>query len=398
MSEYKEFQGKTLDEAIRDACAFYDTPREKLEIDIVSDAKGGIFGLVGARKALIKARRVELSSVLDELDAAPAARREEPAPALQKAKPSVNKEPRNEASAAQAQPAVAPVAQAAPAAQVEQTADAASRGTSEAREVTAEQADGSRRERSSASRRGRGGRKGPASEVSAGGETSPGKQSGKDARDSRSRRGRQDQPKAGGQAGGKCKDHVDHDGSQGKGDPFSQDGGDAGGDDLPRVPFDQLDAEQLLAVTREVISRLTVPLLGEVAFEATCASDRVRVSISGLEDPGVLIGRDGQTLSSMQYLATRMVSNRMKALVRVQIDAGDYRERQDERLRELALSLADKVKAGGKPQLTRPLSSYHRRVIHMTLQDDPMVQTHSKGDGEMKRVVVAPRRKQDKPA
>jgi hypothetical protein len=58
-----------------------------------------------------------------------------------------------------------------------------------------------------------------------------------------------------------------------------------------------------------------------------------------------------------------MRSNRMKALLRVQIDAGDYRERQDERLREQALSLAEKVKAGGHPQVTRPLSSYHRRVI-----------------------------------
>ena len=57
MDDFKEFQGKSLDEAIRGACVFYDLPREKLEIELVQDAKSGIFGLVGARKAIIRARR-----------------------------------------------------------------------------------------------------------------------------------------------------------------------------------------------------------------------------------------------------------------------------------------------------------------------------------------------------
>ncbi|MCC8194043.1 MAG: Jag N-terminal domain-containing protein, partial [Deltaproteobacteria bacterium] len=68
MSGYKEFEGKTLDEAIRDACAYYNATRDKLEIDILNDAKGGIFGLVGAKKARVRARLVELSSVLEGLD------------------------------------------------------------------------------------------------------------------------------------------------------------------------------------------------------------------------------------------------------------------------------------------------------------------------------------------
>ena len=60
MSESKEFLGKTLDAAIADACAYYDVPREKLEIDIIEDAKSGIFGIVGARKAKIRARLAKL--------------------------------------------------------------------------------------------------------------------------------------------------------------------------------------------------------------------------------------------------------------------------------------------------------------------------------------------------
>ena len=62
MEDFKEFQGKSLDEAIRGACAYFDAPREKLEIDIVQDAKNGIFGLVGARKAIVRARRAQFKS------------------------------------------------------------------------------------------------------------------------------------------------------------------------------------------------------------------------------------------------------------------------------------------------------------------------------------------------
>ncbi|MFR4117754.1 MAG: Jag N-terminal domain-containing protein [Bilophila wadsworthia] len=60
MDDFKEFQGKSLDEAIRAACSYFDAQREKLEIDIIQDAKNGIFGLVGARKAIVRARRAQL--------------------------------------------------------------------------------------------------------------------------------------------------------------------------------------------------------------------------------------------------------------------------------------------------------------------------------------------------
>ncbi len=167
---------------------------------------------------------------------------------------------------------------------------------------------------------------------------------------------------------------------------------DADGEEFSRALFEQLDAVELDNAAREIVSRLTTPFLGEVTVSVSIDNDRVRISLDDIEDPSLLIGRDGQTLASLQYLAARMLSNRMKVLLRVQIDAGDYRERQDERLREMALHLAEKVKAGGRPQVTRPLSSYHRRLIHLALQDDPLIHTHSKGEGEMKRVMVARRR------
>jgi spoIIIJ-associated protein len=102
----------------------------------------------------------------------------------------------------------------------------------------------------------------------------------------------------------------------------------------------------------------------------------------------MLIGREGQTLAALQYLASRIVSRGMNAAVRVNLDAGEYRQHQDDKLQELALNLAVKVKNTGRPCSTRPLNSYHRRIIHLTLQEDEEVQTRSTGQGALKRVVV----------
>ena len=71
MDDFKEFQGKSLDEAIRAACSYFDAQREKLEIDIIQDAKNGIFGLVGARKAIVRARRAQLKPRVGSLLAKP---------------------------------------------------------------------------------------------------------------------------------------------------------------------------------------------------------------------------------------------------------------------------------------------------------------------------------------
>ena len=139
------------------------------------------------------------------------------------------------------------------------------------------------------------------------------------------------------------------------------------------------------------MGKLTFPIAGETekTLELTCGKARVRLECAG--DAGLLIGREGQTLLALQYLAGCIVSRRMGAPVRVRIDAGDYREKQLEKLRGLALALAAKAKETARPQSTRLLDSYQRRAVHMALQNDSAVQTHSKGEGAMKRVIIAPR-------
>ncbi len=146
-------------------------------------------------------------------------------------------------------------------------------------------------------------------------------------------------------------------------------------------------------MAREVTGKLLEALVENAQVNVELQSDRVCVKIEDPDNTGLLIGREGQTLAAIQYLVNRLVSKRMDASVRVQIDAGDYRENQDERLRQIARHLAEKAMATGRTQSTRPMSSYHRRVVHLTLQDDEFVFTRSKGEGAMKCVLIMPKRK-----
>ena len=158
------------------------------------------------------------------------------------------------------------------------------------------------------------------------------------------------------------------------------------------IPFNELDQQKLSALTEEAARQLITPILGDVPLHVSIADNHVEVHVSCGEQSSLLIGREGQTLSSLQYLASRIVSTGMEAAVRVQINAGDYRERQDERLRELAYVLAERVRATGRSCSTRPMSSYHRRIIHLALQDSPDVQTRSSGEGPLKRIIVQKRK------
>jgi spoIIIJ-associated protein len=134
--------------------------------------------------------------------------------------------------------------------------------------------------------------------------------------------------------------------------------------------------------------RLIRPIVPDAGLEVEIGASRVAVHIASEEELGLLIGREGQTLASIQYLAARIVARKLGVPVRLQLDAGDYRERQDGKLRSLAMALAERVKATGRPCTTRPLSSYQRRIVHMTLQDDAFVLTRSAGEGPLKRVVI----------
>jgi len=150
---------------------------------------------------------------------------------------------------------------------------------------------------------------------------------------------------------------------------------------------------ELKQIVLGVVERLVNTIVDDPRIEVEIEDkDRVKVTILGDEHSGLLIGREGQTLASIQYLANRIMAKKSTEPLRIQVDTGDYRERQDDSLRQLALHLADKAKSLGRVQSTKPLSSYHRRVVHMTLQTDETISTKSKGDGPLKRVLILPKR------
>ena len=110
------------------------------------------------------------------------------------------------------------------------------------------------------------------------------------------------------------------------------------------------------------------------------------------DDMGVLIGKRGQTLDSIQYLTSLVVNKGNAGYVRVKVDTENYRARRKETLENLAKNIAFKVKRTKKPVFLEPMNPYERRVIHSALQNDPLVSTHSEGEEPNRRVVVAPKR------
>ena len=111
------------------------------------------------------------------------------------------------------------------------------------------------------------------------------------------------------------------------------------------------------------------------------------------DNMGILIGKRGQTLDSLQYLTNRVANKSQEGYVRVKLDTEDYRRRRKQTLENLAKNIAYKVKRTRKPVSLEPMNPYERRIIHSALQADDRVSTHSEGEEPYRRVVVTPNRR-----
>lgn len=352
MSEFKEFQGKNLDEAINNACDYFDLNRDKLEIEILSGGSTGVFGLVGKKNAKVKARPRggDNNSLINE-----GSRKSRP-------RPQRNERPvdRRDMTPTQEAPQ-APVAK-------ENTAPAP-RAEAEIPAVKSESEIAVKEEGELAVKSENDIALKTESEVAVREEVPA--------------------PVAAEESGVEVEAEEAKTVQTGE---ASEDVGEAG-EYRERRSIMEGDPEDIAAAVREALEMMIEPIVQQKPkLEIEVGEDRVNVLVDDEENSGLIIGREGQTLSSLQYLCNRMVSKKLQTSVRVQIDTGDYRERQDEKLRQLAWHLADKAMHTGRVQSTKPLSSYHRRVVHMALQEDKYVNTRSKGEGPMKRVLILPRR------
>ena len=135
----------------------------------------------------------------------------------------------------------------------------------------------------------------------------------------------------------------------------------------------------------DVFAAMNMTVVVEIKYDEE--NKEMDVDLSG-DDMGVLIGKRGQTLDSLQYLVSLVVNKESEDYIRVKVDTENYRERRKETLENLAKNVAYKVKRTRRPVSLEPMNPYERRIIHSALQNDKYVTTHSEGEEPFRKVVV----------
>lgn len=129
----------------------------------------------------------------------------------------------------------------------------------------------------------------------------------------------------------------------------------------------------------------------EISIKVIEEEKNIEVELKG-SDMGILIGKRGQTLDSLQYLTNLAINKHSDNYYKVKIDTEDYRKRRKDTLENLAKNIAYKVKRTKRPVTLEPMNPFERRVIHSALQNDRFVTTHSEGDEPYRHVVVTLKR------
>lgn len=137
---------------------------------------------------------------------------------------------------------------------------------------------------------------------------------------------------------------------------------------------------------KSVFTAMNMAVVVDVKYDA--AERTMDIELNG-EEMGVLIGKRGQTLDSLQYLVSLVVNRDEDDYIRVKVDTENYRQRRKETLENLAKNISYKVKRTKRPVSLEPMNPYERRIIHSALQNDKYVSTHSEGEEPFRRVVVS---------
>jgi spoIIIJ-associated protein len=171
-----------------------------------------------------------------------------------------------------------------------------------------------------------------------------------------------------------------------------------GGENVtPAAGEDESESEEEVESAVEVLEKL-LSLLGVDATvrvrQPETPGDGVAVvkavlDISG-DDLGILIGRRGETLSSLQYVVNLMVGRKLKTRAAFGVDVAGYRRRREDSLKNLALHMAERVRSSGQIMTLEPMPPNERRIVHLTLAQDASVITESIGEGENRKVVIRP--------
>ena len=403
---YKEFRAKTVDDAITQACMEYSVTSDKLDYEVVQEASSGFFGFFGGKEAIIKARvrteqefaaeaaAIEKAEMKDALlTQAPGTlpkekkvekkepgRPEKKAEKKQDKKPEKKFEKKPEKKAekkaevkTEANPEVksAPKAEEAPAAEEKNAAGrfvssdeiekraAAAAAKAEAEGYTNQE---ERPEKKKNSRR-------------------DAKRDGRNNRRDRGRKNdkRDDRRKKSGQTFVTVEEKP-HKPSQPKPER----------EVLPKTEEEVAEIMNLARTFLEDVFRCMDTKV-EITMEYNQKEGCLGCTFAG-EEMGILIGKRGQTLDSLQYLTSLVINKNKSDYTRVKLDTEDYRARRADTLENLSRNIAYKVKRSRKAVALEPMNPYERRIIHSALQGNKFVETYSEGEEPYRHVVVAPKR------
>jgi spoIIIJ-associated protein len=150
------------------------------------------------------------------------------------------------------------------------------------------------------------------------------------------------------------------------------------------APFEAV-ADNAKSVLSEILRHIDLPTV----VESEVRDDNVYLNIIS-NGSGLLIGKRGKTLNSLQYLVNRIIQRDTTEPISIVVDTENYRTKRESNLAELAQELGQKVKSSHRPVTTGPMNAQDRRIIHLTLKEDHEVRTKSKGEGNLRRVVIYP--------
>jgi spoIIIJ-associated protein len=143
---------------------------------------------------------------------------------------------------------------------------------------------------------------------------------------------------------------------------------------------------------RMVLQRIVDTITSDAHISVETDEDRLLFNVNG-GNAGILIGKRGQTLDAIQTIVNKVVNKHNQNRTRVLVDIEGYLETRKENLEKMALRLAEKSKKIGKPMTLGPMNAYDRRIVHLALQDFSEVQTRSRGDGPLRKLLILPKKR-----
>ena len=152
--------------------------------------------------------------------------------------------------------------------------------------------------------------------------------------------------------------------------------------------------EEWVQIARQLMADLLEKMGIETEVEGSIKEGDIYLDIKS-DEGGILIGKHGRTLESLQVLVNRMVNKQAKKPMRVVLDVANYKKRRADSLEKMAGRLGENVKGTGKEVTIGPFSAHDRRIIHMALKEDPGVKTVSLGEGEWKKIRIIPGEKEE---